>query len=33
MGARLGKVFIIHSKDIQIEGNITYLPIYMTSLL
>lgn len=31
--ARLGKVFIIHSKDIQIEGNITYLPIYMASLL
>ena len=33
MSARLGKVFIIHSKDVQIEGNITYLPIYMASLL
>ena len=33
MCARLGKVFIIHSKDIQVEGNITYLPIYMASLL
>lgn len=31
--ARLGKVYVIHSKDIQTEGKITYLPIYMASLL
>ena len=31
--ARLGKVYVIHSKDIQTDGRITYLPIYMASLL
>ena len=33
MGARLRKVYVIHSKDIQIDGRITYLPIYMVPLL
>ncbi|MBO5519855.1 MAG: ATP-binding protein [Candidatus Methanomethylophilus sp.] len=31
--ARLGKVYVIHSNDIQTDGRITYLPIYMASLL
>ncbi len=33
MGARLGKVYMVHSKNIQIDGKITCLPIYMASLL
>lgn len=31
--ARLGKVYVVHSADIQTDGKITYLPIYMAPLL
>lgn len=32
-GSRVGEAFVIHSKDIRVDGNITYVPIYMIQFL
>ena len=32
-GKRIEKVYVVHSKDLRIDGNITYIPLYMASLL
>ena len=28
-GNRIGEAFVIHSKDLRVDGNIVYVPIYM----
>ena len=30
---RMGKAYVIHSKDLRVDGNVIYLPIYMTMFL
>ena len=32
-GDRIEKAYVIHSKDIRVDGNVIYLPIYMTMFL
>ena len=32
-GNRVKEIFVIHSKDLRVDGDITYLPIYMTMFL
>ena len=27
------RAYVVHAKDLRIDGNITYLPVYMTMLL
>ena len=30
---RMEKAYVIHSKDLRVDGNVIYLPIYMTMFL
>lgn len=29
----IGGAFVLHTNDVKIEGNISYLPLYMAGLL
>ena len=31
--SRIGECYVIHTKDLRVDGNVTYLPIYMTMFL
>ena len=30
---RISEAFVIHGKDLRVDGEITYIPIYMTMFL
>ncbi len=32
-GSKVGRPFVIHSKDLRVEEDTIYIPIYMASLL
>lgn len=32
-GKRIDRAYVIHSKDLKVDGKLVYIPIYMTMLI